>query len=95
VPPPRRSRDPSTDEPTLDLHGVRVEEALRRTDAFLRAERARGSLAVRVITGHGTGALKQAVRDMLGRHPAVTSWQPAFRQDAATIAVLRAPERRT
>ena len=96
----RRSQQPETrerapwsasDDPTLDLHGLYVDAALKRVHAFLLAEQARGTVTVRIITGHGTGAVKQAVRDLLRGHPAVTSWQPALRQDAVTVVVLRPP----
>jgi DNA mismatch repair protein MutS2 len=82
------------DEPSLDLHGLTVAEALRRTQTFLMAEQARGMITVRVITGHGTGALKTAIRGLLRRHPSVASSRSALRSDAATIVVLRPPVRR-
>jgi DNA-nicking Smr family endonuclease len=85
---------PNPGEPTLDLHGVRLREALRRTDAFLRAEQARGTLAVRIITGHGSGVLKQAVGDLLRGHPAVASVASSLSTDAVRLVVLRAPARR-
>lgn len=83
--------DPPSDDPTLDLHGLRVDEAEKRTHNFLLAEQARGTVAVRIVTGHGTGAVKEAVRGLLRGHPSVSSWQPALRQDAVTVVVLRAP----
>jgi len=73
----------------LDLHGLRVAQAVRQTNAFLLREQARGSVSVRIVTGHGTGALKAAVRDILRTHPAVASALPALRSDAATLVVLR------
>jgi DNA-nicking Smr family endonuclease len=77
------------DEPVLDLHGLRVTQAVSQTNAFLFREQARGSVSVRIITGHGTGALKQAIRDVLSKHPAVASSLPALRSDAAMLVVLR------
>ena len=46
-----------------DLRGLRVDEALDRADAHL--QRALGTSLRRVlfVHGHGTGALKKAVRD--------------------------------
>ncbi len=78
----------------LDLHGLRVAQAVSQTSAFLFREQARGSVSVRIITGHGTGALKQAVRQVLSKHPAVASSLPTLRSDAATLVVLRALPRR-
>jgi DNA mismatch repair protein MutS2 len=84
---------PNLGEPTLDLHGLRVREALRRTDAFLRAEQTRGTVAVRIITGHGSGVLEQAIGDLLRGHPAVASVASALPTDAVRLVVLRAPSR--
>jgi len=55
----------------LDLRGERVEEGLERLERYLNdASRARLPF-VRIIHGHGTGAMKTAVRDALKRHPLV------------------------
>jgi DNA mismatch repair protein MutS2 len=78
-----------TGEPTLDLHGLRLSEAVSRTNTFLLHEQARGTLTVRIVTGHGTGVLKAAVRDMLAKHPAVALARPALGTDAVTLVVLR------
>jgi Smr domain len=80
-------------EPTLDLHGLRVREALRRTDGFLTVEQARGTLSVRIITGHGTGVLKQAIGELLRGHPSVASVVP-LQGDAVHLIVLRPAVRR-
>ena len=55
----------------LDLHGLRVADAVRKTTAFVVAEQQRGTAVVRIVNGHGTGALKQAVGDVLRSHPSV------------------------
>ena len=83
-----------SDEPVLDLHGLRVAEAVRRTTAFVVGEQQRGTAVVRIVTGHGTGALKKAVRDVLSSHPAVAYLRPALASDAAVLVVLKAPRRR-
>ena len=85
---------PHPGEPTLDLHGLRLREALRRTDVFLHAERARGTVAVRIITGQGSGVLKQAVGDLLRGHPAVASVAGSLQGDAVRLVVLRPPRGR-
>jgi DNA mismatch repair protein MutS2 len=55
----------------LDLRGERVEEGIDRLERYLNdAYRARLPF-VRIIHGHGTGAMKSAVRDALNRHPLV------------------------
>jgi DNA-nicking Smr family endonuclease len=85
---------PNLNEPTLDLHGLHLREALRRTDAFLRSEQARGTVAVRVVTGHGAGILKKAIGDLLTTHPSVARVTTALQGDAVRVVVLRAPLRR-
>ncbi|HKY33943.1 MAG TPA: Smr/MutS family protein [Candidatus Polarisedimenticolia bacterium] len=76
----------------LNLIGARVEEALDRLDKFLDQACLAGHARVRVVHGHGTGRLKQAVRKALAGHVHVASWEPAGEReggDGATIAVLR------
>jgi len=84
----------SPNEPVIDLHGLQAREAVRRTDAFLRAEQARGTVAVRIVTGHGTGILKQAIGELLVGHPSVARVTTALQGDAARVVVLRPPSRR-
>jgi DNA mismatch repair protein MutS2 len=61
---------------TLDLRGERVDDALRLTDDFLdRALRADREV-VFVVHGHGTGALRHALREHLATHAAVQSLRP-------------------
>jgi DNA-nicking Smr family endonuclease len=91
--PANRGRSSGVDEPLLDLHGLRVEEALRRTTAFLVQEQGRGTVSVRVVTGHGTGALKEAVGDLLRRHPLVASVQSSLHSGAVLLVVLNPPAR--
>jgi DNA mismatch repair protein MutS2 len=82
------------DEPVLDLHGLRVADALRRTTAFVVAEQQRGTPVVRIVTGHGTGALKHGVREVLASHPAVAYLRPSLHSDATLLVVLKPPPRR-
>ena len=48
------------------MHGLRVEEMLTRLDRFLNDALLDGCAEVRVIHGHGRGALRQAVHRRLG-----------------------------
>jgi DNA mismatch repair protein MutS2 len=50
---------------TLDLRGTRVDEALARLDAFLDVMMGEGEPLGFVLHGHGTGAIKAAVREHL------------------------------
>jgi len=61
----------STISPELDLRGVTVEEALDQTGKYLDDAVLAGLNQVRIIHGKGTGALRRAVRELLGSHPQV------------------------
>ncbi len=90
---PTFTAPPRTDDVTLDLRGVRVEEGLDRVDAFLDGLLQRNEFAGYVLHGHGTGAMKNAVRDHLRAHTLVVSSRPAERDeggDAFTIFWLSA-----
>lgn len=61
---------------TLDLRGYRVEEALDEVEAYLDKASLANLSPVYIIHGHGTGALKQAVRDFLKTSPYVAKYRP-------------------
>jgi DNA mismatch repair protein MutS2 len=65
-----------------------VDEAIVTIDRFLNEQILRGAHAVFLLHGHGTGALKAAVRDWLRTAPGVRQWRPAERGeggDAFTV----------
>lgn len=45
--------------PTLDLHGVVVDDVFDLMDRFLRREEANGSQIVRILHGRGTGKIRE------------------------------------
>jgi DNA mismatch repair protein MutS2 len=55
--------------PELDLRGMTVDEALSLVDQRLDEAALAGVEELRIIHGKGTGTLRQAVRDMLRKHP--------------------------
>lgn len=57
--------------PTLNVVGLRVDEALPLVDRLLDQAVLQGAERVDIIHGVGTGRLKQAVRDHLKRHAGV------------------------
>ena len=61
---------------TLDLRGHRVEEALDELEGFLDEASLANLTPVYVIHGHGTGALKSAVREFLTTSPYVAKFRP-------------------
>jgi DNA mismatch repair protein MutS2 len=60
---------------TLDLRGYRVEEALDEVENYLDKASLANLSPVYIIHGHGTGALKQAVRDFLKTSPYVAKFR--------------------
>jgi len=61
---------------TLDLRGYRVEEALDDVESYLDKASLINLSPIFIIHGHGTGALKQAVRDFLKTSPYVAKYRP-------------------
>ena len=60
----------------LDLRGMGAEDALIRVEEFLDRALRDGLSSVRIIHGKGTGALRQAVRELLEHHPLARSFGP-------------------
>jgi len=55
----------------INVIGCTVEEATRRVDKFLDVAALAGKPRVRVIHGHGTGALRRGLAEFLSAHPLV------------------------
>ncbi len=76
---------------SLDLRGARVEEALALLEQYLDDAARADAGRVTIIHGHGSGAMRDAVRSALGEHPLVREWRPGERGeggDGATIVSL-------
>jgi DNA mismatch repair protein MutS2 len=61
---------------TVDLRGRRADEALAELEAFLDRTALEGADTVFVIHGHGTGALRKAVREYLATSAYVARFRP-------------------
>ena len=61
---------------TIDLRGYRVEDALDSIEFYLDKASLANLSPVTIIHGHGTGALKSAVRDFLSTSPYVAKFRP-------------------
>ena len=94
---PRRGEEASpalhlqTPENTLDLRGRYVDDALPEMEAFLDRLSLAQALHAFVIHGHGTGALKAAVRSHLRNSPYAKRFFPAPREqggDGVTIVLF-------
>lgn len=76
---------------SLDLRGARVDEALDALSRYLDDAALAGLDSVTVIHGLGTGALRDAVREMAAGHPLAKSFRAGERGeggDGATIVTL-------
>ena len=60
---------------TLDLRGERVEEALDELETYLDKASLANLTPVYIIHGHGTGALKSAVREFVSSSPYVAKYR--------------------
>jgi len=66
---------------TVNLRGMRVEEGLSKVDEFIDQMLRIGEHAAYVLHGHGTGAMKAAVREHLALSPFVERSAPADKDD--------------
>jgi DNA mismatch repair protein MutS2 len=71
---------------TLDLHGLRVDEALDELERYLDEAFVAHHRRVILLHGIGTGALRNAVRSYLHKHPLVDSYAKAEPQDGGAGA---------
>ncbi len=77
---------------TLNIRQHTVDEALPRVTKHLDDALLAGRTTITIIHGHGTGALRSAVRKYLDEHPQITSWRPGGRTeggDGVTVAHLQ------
>ena len=66
-----------TTDNTCDLRGLRVDEALSRLDSFIDSCLRVAEPVAFALHGHGTGALRTAVREHLALHAFIASSRPA------------------
>jgi len=80
-----------TRDNTCDLRGLRVDDAVAMATSFLDRALGEGQRAVFLLHGHGTGALREAVREELGRTRYVARFRSAERDqggDGVTVVWL-------
>jgi DNA mismatch repair protein MutS2 len=91
----RGSQKPSTDQPArseLNVIGQTTDEAIDAVDKFLDEASLASLSQVRIVHGHGTGALRRAVAGLLRGHPHVARFLPAPPDQGgagATVVELR------
>lgn len=59
----------------IDLHGLRVEDALDQLDKFVDTALVLNFSTIKIIHGHGSGRLRNAARDFLANHPYVLNFR--------------------
>jgi DNA mismatch repair protein MutS2 len=80
-----------TPDATLDLRGERVDDGLASLDRFLDESMRESREVVFIIHGHGTGAMRSAVRDAVRLHPSIVEFRPGEPNeggDGVTVAWL-------
>jgi len=85
-------RDASDSPGEINVIGCTVEEATRRVDKFIDTAVLAGAPQVRVIHGHGTGALRRGLAEFLSGHPLVESVHAEAQErggTAVTVVELR------
>jgi DNA mismatch repair protein MutS2 len=72
----------------LRLLGATVDEALPAVEQYLERALGRGMSRVRIIHGIGTGRLRDAITDLLRRHPQVRQFQAGDVGGGSTVVEL-------
>ena len=85
-------RETSAAGDEINVIGCTVEEASRRVDKFIDGAALAGKPQVRVIHGHGSGALRRGLAEFLLAHPLVERVHPEAQErggTAVTVVELR------
>lgn len=72
----------------VDLHGLTVNEAVERVERALNDAALQNVSSVRLVHGHGTGRVRQAVHRLLGEISSVRHFQLDPRNAGVTIVTL-------
>jgi DNA mismatch repair protein MutS2 len=81
-----------TIDSTIDVRGQRVDEAVSNVDRFLDESLLAARDSAFIVHGHGTGALRQAIRTHLGGHQGIETFragEPTEGGDGVTVAFLK------
>jgi DNA mismatch repair protein MutS2 len=84
--------NPDVESNEINLVGCTVDEAVSRTDKFLDEAFLAQLPMIRIVHGMGTGALRNAISDLLRSHPHVARFESAPHSEGGrgvTIATLR------
>jgi DNA mismatch repair protein MutS2 len=81
-----------TIDSTIDVRGQRADEAVGNVDRFVDESLLAGRDVAFIVHGHGTGALRTAVRAHLASHKAIDKFRPGEQSeggDGVTVAFLK------
>ncbi|MBC7908857.1 MAG: Smr/MutS family protein [Pyrinomonadaceae bacterium] len=80
----------STDDPRAELNviGRSTDEAVDEADKFLDEAFLNSLQHIRIVHGHGTGALRRAIGDLLKGHPHVARFAPAPQDQGGSGATV-------
>jgi DNA mismatch repair protein MutS2 len=79
---------PQNGRSELNVIGQTTDEAVDAVDKFLDEASMAGLAKVRIVHGHGTGALRRAIADMLKDHPHVARFTAAPQDQGGSGATL-------
>ena len=80
------------DRNEINVIGRTVDEAVEITDKFLDDAFLAQMSTIRIVHGMGTGALRQAISQLLGSHPHVSHFESAPQSEGGrgvTVVTLR------
>ena len=72
----------------LNVIGQRTDEAVDAVDKFLDEAFLNSQAQLRIVHGHGTGALRKAIAELLKNHPHVARFAPAPQDQGGSGATL-------
>lgn len=83
----------SHEVPSLDLHGMRPNEAESQVESFLNHAFIEGAKSVRIVHGKGTGTLRHLLHEHLNGHPLVAAFRDSNVQlGGATVVALHSKD---
>jgi DNA mismatch repair protein MutS2 len=85
---PPRPEPPAAATREVNVIGRRIEDALPEIEKSLDDALLSGATHLRVVHGHGTGRLREAVRDEFRKHPAVASLRAAPEREGGNGATI-------
>lgn len=73
---------------TIDLHGIRVKEAIEIADKFIDDALVGNLSQVRIIHGHGAGKIRNALHRFLTQHNHVKHFRPALPHEGGSAVTV-------